>query len=405
MELHDYLAALRRRWPVWVGTTVLGALLGTLVLVLTPSTYQATAQVFASVSPSIPNSASFINQRIKSYPDVVISEAVLGPVADQLELAESVRELRASISATNPRDTSQVEIAVRGGDPARAAAIANAVAAQFTEVVEELETPSSGNRPVELTVTDPANAPVAPVAPVASHLVGLGLVVGLFLGLAGAIVRDRLDDTVHTAEDAARAWPGDGTVEVLAPLTGRARRSALTGRPAVLLARRLEAAAEEGPVHVLLLCPAPTEALAPLEFAEDVAAVLRGRGMSVAVGCSAGGGEDARVRLEVADPMAPLREWREATERSDDVVLVIPAGQVARAELRELRRILGHVGLHPLAIALIDHRTRSAPDGPPSAEVRAVPPRGASPTEAATVTAVTAGAAAPGAPAPRPPQR
>ena len=362
MELTEYLAVLRRHWRIWLGCTVVGLLLATVVLQLTPKTYEATARVFVSASPSISNSAQFVNQRAKSYPDVATSQAVLGPVIEQLGLEGTTADLRARISADNPVDTSQVQITTSGLDPEEAAKISNAVAEQLAEVVEELETPASGNRPVTLTVNDPATVPSRPVAPVALYLLGLGLVAGLFLGLAAAVVRSRLDTRLWSEDDVRRAW-GDDAVEVLAPRRGRAARSALTGRPATALARRLELTAEDEALRVAVLSPSPDELRAARELAEDVAVELRGRELLTTVtGPGVGGGpvpdDRYRVRLEVTDPLAPLRFWRDVASHSDGVVLVVPRGRVDEIELREVRGILRTAGITPLAIVLTGRARR-----------------------------------------------
>src|SRR4051794_14215434 len=254
MELRDYLAALRRHWAIWTGATVVGAVVALLVFAQTPKTYESTSTLFVSVSPSIPNSASFVQQRVKSYPDIVSSEAVLTPVLAELELHETLADLRKRVTAINPADTTQLFVTVSGPDPDEAAAIANAVADRFADVVETLETPSTGDEPVHLTVADPAVAPTSPSSPVLLYLLALGVVAGLLLGLAAAIVRSRMDTTLHSEEDVRRAWgEDDAAIEVLVPPSGRARRSALTGEAAVTLGRRLEQRAEEGPIRVALM--------------------------------------------------------------------------------------------------------------------------------------------------------
>src|SRR3954468_19537770 len=283
MELTDYLAAIRRHWVTWVGITVLGVVLGAAAFSLTPRIYEATAQVFVSVSPSIPNSAQFVAQRVKTYPDVAEGAAVLRPVIQKLGLDESRAALRGRVSASVPVDTSQVNVTVSGRSPRETAEIANAVADELTSVVADLETPSSGNRPVTLTVSDPASVPTSPVSPVALYDVGLGAFVGLFLGLAVAVVRSRLDTGVYCEDDVRRAWGSEPGLEVLVPRRGRARRSALTGRAATELARRLEFTAEERRVRVALLSPSPAEKSAPRVLAEDVAAELRRRDLEAAV--------------------------------------------------------------------------------------------------------------------------
>src|SRR3954449_2389621 len=246
MELRDYLAAVRRFWMTWVGLTLVAVVAALVVVNLLPRTYQATARVFVTSSAESGSASAFLVQRVKSYPDVAVSHAVLGPVVDELGLSTSVQELRRAISATNPPDTSQVHITVQSASASEAADIANAVAMQFTTVVEDLEQPREGNSPVQLTVTDPATAPSAPVSPVPWLILTVGAVLGLGLGLAVAVVRSRLDTAVYNEDDVRRSWGDDAeglTVHATPP--GRGRRSLLTGRPAALLARRLELLAEE----------------------------------------------------------------------------------------------------------------------------------------------------------------
>src|SRR4051812_19889782 len=193
MELIDYLNALRRYWATWTAITLAGLLVGAAAFSFTPKAYESTATVFVAVSPSIPNGAQFVGARVKSYPDVAVSAQVLGPVIEDLGLDETVRDLQEQVSADVPADTSQVRVTVSGRDPDRTAQVANAVADEMTSVVEDLETSRSGDRPVQLTVSDPATTPKSPVSPVPLFDVGVGLLAGLFLGLAGAVIRARMD--------------------------------------------------------------------------------------------------------------------------------------------------------------------------------------------------------------------
>jgi capsular polysaccharide biosynthesis protein len=363
MELTDYLAALRRFWLTWVGITLLGVVVGAVAFQATPQTYQATAQVFVSVSPSIPNSAQFVAQRVKTYPDVAEGASVLRPVIQRLGLDESLAGLRARVAASVPVDTSQVNVSVTGADPREDAEIANAVADELTSVVADLETPSSGNRPVTLTVSDPASVPTKPISPVALYDIGLGVFVGLFLGLAVAVVRSRLDTGVYSESDVRRAWGSEPGLEVLVPRRGRARRSALTGRPATELARRLEFTAEERRVRVVLLSPSPSEKNAPRVLADDVAAELRRRGLDAIVtgpdaAARAGADDSPGVLLTVAEALAPLAFWRQVAEHYDGVVLVTAAGRVDAAELQEMRVLLRATGVETLAIVVTPRRGR-----------------------------------------------
>jgi capsular polysaccharide biosynthesis protein len=357
MEFTEYLAVLRRHWRIWVGCTAVALLLAAVVLETTPRTYEATARVFVSASPSISNSAQFVNQRAKSYPAVAVSEAVLGPVIERLGLDLTSAELRSRVTADNPVDTSQVQVTTSGLDPDEVAAISNAVAEELADVVEELETPASGNRPVTLTVNDPATAPTRAVTPVPLYVLGLGLIAGLFVGLAAAVLRSRLATRLYSEAEVRTAWGTDEDIDLLAPRRGRARQSALTGRPAAALARRLELAGEDRPIRVAILSPSPDELRAARALAEEVAVELRGREMPTTVtGPGLAGAplldERPHVRLEVTDPLAPLRFWRDVASRYDGVVVVLPRGRVDEAELREVRGILRTAGIAPLAVVL-----------------------------------------------------
>jgi capsular polysaccharide biosynthesis protein len=368
MEFKDYLAALRRHWPSWVVTTVLGLLIAAQFLHLSTPTYEARAQVF--VASSSTGTSQFVSQRVKSYPDVAVSRAVLGPVMDRLNLDAPFAEVRQHVTASNPVDTSQILITATSEYPAQAADLANAVAEEFTKVVEELERTDSGPSPVSLTVTDPAIEPTSPSGASSLYVLTLGFVVGLLLGMALAIVRSRMSTALYDEPAIRAAWGEDESVHVLTAPSGRARRSPLAGRPASALARRLELMAEERPVRVLLLSPtpAPTARRAVLEFATEVVDELKVRGVLAATAgydpetTDPDADTDARVRIDVGNPMAPLRVWRRVAQDCDGVVLVVRSGRVVAADLHELRSVLRTVAIRPLAVVLASRqRGRWAP--------------------------------------------
>jgi capsular polysaccharide biosynthesis protein len=378
MELRDYLLAMRRYWRTWVGVTLAGLLVAGIVVLATPRTYQATAQVFVASTGEGTSGSQFVNERVTSYPEVARSRTVLGSVIQQLGLTESFDSLRARVAAVNPPDTSQVEITVSGPDAQLAADVANAVANRFGTVVEQLEQPPGKDSPVDLTVTNPATVPTSPSSPQSSLLLALGLAVGLALGAAAAVVRSRVDTTVRTVADVRAAWDGR-PIPVYARPSGRARRSQLVGRPATVLARRLEGMAQEGSVTALLLSPSPSRRLEPHSFAAEVAARLEERNVpTTTVAGTAGSARRSGVTLSVGTPLAPMGEWRRIAGEVDAVVLVAEPGRVQCAELSEVQAILSAAGIAPLAVVLPGGRRRrrssAARDVPEeSGEVRPQP--------------------------------
>lgn len=372
MEFKDYLNAVRRHWPTWVAATVLGVVLAAGLLQLSTPKYEARAQVF--VASSSTGTSQIVGQRVKSYPDVASTRAVLGPVISRLELDAPFAEVRRQVSASNPVDTSQIVITASSSSPQQAASLANAVAEEFTQVVEELESTDAGPSPVSLTVTDPATEPASPSGPATTYVLALGFVVGLLLGLALAIVRSRTSTALHDESD-VRAVVDDGVPVLTAP-RGRARRSPLAGSPAGALARRLELMAEERPVRIMLLSPssAPAERRAAGQFAAAVVEELRTRDVTSTAGDHDPDGvdqihsADVRVRIDVGDPLAPLRTWRGVARETAGVVLVLRSGRVAAAELREVRNVLGTADIQTLAVVVLPrHGNRSTRAAVPSA--------------------------------------
>jgi capsular exopolysaccharide synthesis family protein len=202
------IEALRRSW--WV--VALGAALGLVGAVFANATatvrYEADVQQFVSFADSSDTSANalsgaqFTLQRVKSYTQVATSDQVLGPVVRDLRLPTTAKALAGEVTATNPLDTVLIQIAVTDSDPKRAATLANAIAEQFGQVVEELERPpGGGDSPVKVSVTQPAVAPTIPVSPRTKLNLALGLLAGLALGAGGALLRARLDTTLKSSDD------------------------------------------------------------------------------------------------------------------------------------------------------------------------------------------------------------
>lgn len=364
MELRDYLAALRRYWTTWVGVTLAAIFVALVVVLGTTPTYETRATVFVAAAAADGTSgAQFVRQRVTSYPEVARSEAVLGPVIEEMGLSASVAELRARVSADSPLESSQIDITVTDTDPVRAASTTNAIADKFRRAVEELERPLQGRTPVSLTVTDPANVPSSPIAPQPALLLGVGLLVGLALGAAAAVLRSRTDTRVHTEDDVRAAWGADAADLAVFSSHRRTRRgNPLTGRPATLVARRLAAPAGTAPVRAVVLGIDPdNDHQVARTFAEEVSVELRDGGVPADVtGPVRGPITEAKpfeVQLATATPRVPLSEWHTIGERYDGVVLVAESGRVDGADLRELRAVLATAGARLLAVVLLPRRS------------------------------------------------
>lgn len=206
MTLSQFLAVVRRRrW--WIAAlTLLG--LGSAValsLVQTPL-FRAEASVFVSVSGSasatdLSQGSAFSSARVASYAELATAPRVLEAAAASVGLDATVDELRSAVQARPSGDTVILTIAATLPDPKTAAALADAVADQLTDVVGDIErTDEDGAALVHVSVYQDAIVPDAPVSPRVPVNVAIGLLVGLGLGIGVALLRDTVDRKVRSVE-------------------------------------------------------------------------------------------------------------------------------------------------------------------------------------------------------------
>lgn len=206
MELRDYLGILRARWVLITACalTTLG-ISALLTLQATPQ-YASSARLFVSTQGSTDDAQAnqggqFSLQRVKSYADLLPGQEIAKRVVKELDLQQSPRSLAGQISATSKPDTVILTATVTDPDPERARILADTVAKVFVSYVAELETPPGKDEAtIKATVIDPAVKASTPVSPSFKRNIALGLVLGLLIGAAIAILRDALDSTIKSAK-------------------------------------------------------------------------------------------------------------------------------------------------------------------------------------------------------------
>jgi non-specific protein-tyrosine kinase len=211
VDLRDYARILRSRWRLVAGTTIVMACAALVFSLVQKPVYAAHIKMFVSAQESSDSGGDssdayqaglLSQQRVTSYADLVSGRNVAAAVVKDLGLGLSPDAVQPKISATSPPNTVIIKVAVHDGSPERAQAIANSVGRQFAQLVDELERPASGGRAVvKVSVVEPAGLPRGPVAPRKRLNFALGLVVGLGLGAATAVVREVLDTTVKGSDD------------------------------------------------------------------------------------------------------------------------------------------------------------------------------------------------------------
>ncbi len=216
MDIRDYWRIVRKRWVSIVACTLIGGLLALGYSLSATKQYSATAQNFVAIggvsegtsNALVYSGSNFALQRVKSYVSVVDTPAVLVPVIQELGLDLTPQQLAGMVSASNPPQTVLLNVTATGTDPAQITAIANAVAENYAEQIQTLETPEGSTLPpVKVSTIIQAEVPGSPVSPRTLVNVALGLLLGLGIGLAQAILRDQLDTSVKSP-DALSALTG-----------------------------------------------------------------------------------------------------------------------------------------------------------------------------------------------------
>jgi succinoglycan biosynthesis transport protein ExoP len=235
LDLKQYVRVLRAHWLLLVlSVLVCTGAAAALAWTRTPS-YAAQTQMFVSAGGGRTDlnqtylGGLFSQQRIRSYADIVQSPAVAQAVIRELRLSKSVQGVQDAISASVPTDTVLLNVKVTDRSPRRAKAIADAIGRQFPRLVNTLETPQRGKAsPVKVSVTSPARLPTSPISPHKPLYLTLGVLLGLTLGVGGAVMREALDNRIRDEHDA--------TSLAGAPVLGRiTERRKAKKRPLVML--------------------------------------------------------------------------------------------------------------------------------------------------------------------------
>ena len=210
MTIADLLQAVRKHLVAAIATFVVVVGLVAAYTFLTPPKYTATAQLFATyaaqsetqTSSDMNSGASYLSTQIKTYPQLVKTEAVLRPVIKDLGLDMTTSELAARVTATNPSNTFMVDVSVEDGDAARSAAIANSVAKSLSQqVTSSLYTDESTKSPIQLTLVQKATTPQSPSSPKTTLYLASGIVLGIICGIGIALLLDMLNTKVEGASD------------------------------------------------------------------------------------------------------------------------------------------------------------------------------------------------------------
>lgn len=219
-------------------------------LALAPRRYTAVATVAASPQQTLASSSVDFDQLLGTLAKVVDSRPLLDQVAAGLPAHRSVQTLLDEVSGSVVTGTVLIQISVVDESPSVAARIANGVADALPRY-----DPSAGY--FTFVNTDRATPPPSYSSPQVSIILLAGVVVGIVLAVAIAVVRDRVLRAVETPEEVAAATGAAVLGAIPRPIGLRSLPATDPGSPqfAALRAMRvaLEFASSAEPTRVLVV--------------------------------------------------------------------------------------------------------------------------------------------------------
>jgi capsular exopolysaccharide synthesis family protein len=230
MRPEEYAAILARRWWLPALCAALAAVVAYALAVQQPKVYEAGTRIMAIPAPEKVDGRFvsdpywtdlYAKNRLEAYRQFATSAVITRRAVERAGLPLTAGDLAARVATRHNPSENTVLIAVRDGDPALAAAAANALA---EALVECLNSPACELTPiapqVKIVRLDQAGPPDQPTGVRPRFNALGGAVLGLTLGVLLAVLVEYLDDALRTPAEIRRAL-GLG---VLGRLPGRARR-------------------------------------------------------------------------------------------------------------------------------------------------------------------------------------
>jgi non-specific protein-tyrosine kinase len=187
LSIEHIFAVVWRRRRLFLATVATCFAAVVVVTIVLPRVYSATATLFVSQGADSQNP----DQLVRTYSALAGNANVAEGVLTRLPLKLSRSELLKRMSFAPVERTQLVEITATGGTPREARLIANTYAAVFAARV------TSRFGAGRVTVSEPASLPTKPSRPNPPVYLLLGFAIAVLLGIAVALIRDRLDPRIR----------------------------------------------------------------------------------------------------------------------------------------------------------------------------------------------------------------
>ncbi|WP_071606257.1 polysaccharide biosynthesis tyrosine autokinase [Luteipulveratus halotolerans] len=203
MTLEDFWKLTRRYWVLLLGFALLGLLCAGAYTLTRTKQYTATATAFVVAKSSGDDTGSayagsmLAQTKAKAWLPLFKSTPVASRAAQQLGLPDSPTAIASRVSTSLTDETPAITVTATAPTPAGARSLADAVVNATAQQVQQIEGAggAASIRPVQT-----AELPTRPSFPRPERTLPLGVLGGLLVGYAVALVRHRQDTRIRSSE-------------------------------------------------------------------------------------------------------------------------------------------------------------------------------------------------------------
>jgi capsular exopolysaccharide synthesis family protein len=200
MRDRSTLEILGRRWKVIAATLVLFVVVAGIISKVLPKYYTATSTLIVVGNGNVAtfDAVQAAEVTARSYSDIVSAPVIAGLAARRLGGGATTNSVSSAISVSPVAETQLLRISAQGRSPLFAQRLANSYASVVIEYAHRYLGSTAG---ASLSLASPATRPTSPSRPRPTLYVFIAAILGLFLGVGGAFLLERLDTRLRTVDE------------------------------------------------------------------------------------------------------------------------------------------------------------------------------------------------------------
>ncbi|MGG7178123.1 YveK family protein [Clostridium paraputrificum] len=193
IRIQDILDALKKRWQLIVGITLVATILATIFsfFVIKPK-YQASAKLFIgkeSTAESNNSDIQMYQQLIKTYTTVITTNDLVDRALNKKGIDLKSEEVLSELSVVPGAGTQVLEIKYVSKDKEQSRSVVEAIASEFEVYSKELITNA------DVKVIEKVRLPENPISPNKKLNIAIALLLGVMIGVGLALLLEFMDST------------------------------------------------------------------------------------------------------------------------------------------------------------------------------------------------------------------